>query len=322
MLKLAIAADEPCKVVNAGEMFKQLGVETLDLRKLDMSQCVCARQMFDECTSLKTLKQNWDLSNVVDGQDMFHNCRALTELDTSNWNLSKLENGYRMFQVCESLGGLDTSKWDLSHLQNARAMFDYCQVLSEIDTSDWDLSNVTDTKAMFNNCVNLTRLSASNWGLNTVSDAMGMFYGCRALTAIIGSGSWDLSSVTRMRNMFQDCPSLTELDASDWKLTALQATYTDIQTGYTTPAAQHMFNGSGLTKLTINGQALKKLIAAGAIDIDRQQYGSEEISEFYNAIMTFTGSVQGKKFIITGLEKYRARDGDWEYPAVDSDEEM
>ena len=35
MLKLAIAADEPCKVVNAGEMFKQLGVETLDLRKLE-----------------------------------------------------------------------------------------------------------------------------------------------------------------------------------------------------------------------------------------------------------------------------------------------
>ena len=282
MLKLAIAADEPCKVVNAREMFKQLGVETLDLRKLDMSQCVSTREMFDECTSLKTLKQNWDLSNLVDGQEMFYNCRALTELDTSNWGLNKLRNAYYMFYYSSITSISGSGNWNLSQLENASTMFGGSGI---------------------------TQLDGTHWGLNSVTQVTSMFFQCEALTAITGSGNWDLSKVKTMAQMFLGCTALTELDASDWKLTNLTA-------------AGSMFQRSGLTKLTINGQALKKLIAAGGIDIDRQQYGSEEISEFYNAIMTFTGSVQGSKFIITGLEKYRARGGDWEYPAVDSDEEM
>ena len=302
---LAIAASDPVKVDNAREMFEDSAGSQLDLRNLDMSGCVSTKSMFDGCSNLEKVLQHWDLRNVRDAEFMFINCKKLTHLDTSNWNLSKLEDAQSMFENCCLLTELDSSKWNLSTLQNAENMFGNCQALTQLDTSNWNLSQLENTRTMFGRC-GITTLDTTNWNLSNLNCASQMFASCSSLSSIIGSGNWDLSQLQTAAGMFASCPSLTELDASDWQLTAL--------TNRT-----EMFSGSGLQKLTINGQAFKKLADLGAVQVDRTEYGEDDISEFYEAIMTFTGSVQGDTFVVTGLEKYRARDGKWEYPQVEED---
>ena len=312
---LAIAASDPVKVDNAREMFEDSAGSQLDLRNLDMSGCVSTKSMFDGCSNLEKVLQHWDLRNVRDAEFMFINCKKLTHLDTSNWNLSKLEDAQSMFENCCLLTELDSSKWNLSTLQNAENMFGNCQALTQLDTSNWNLSQLENTRTMFGRC-GITTLDTTNWNLSNLNCASQMFASCSSLSSIIGSGNWDLSQLQTAAGMFASCPSLTRG----------RYAYDFCDTGMVCPLAKMYtlgsnFSGSGLQKLTINGQAFKKLADLGAVQVDRTEYGEDDISEFYEAIMTFTGSVQGDTFVVTGLEKYRSRDGQWEYPEVEEDVE-
>ena len=305
--------------------------------------------MFGGCTNLTSINgtADWDLSGVSDASNMFNGSGITGTLDASSWNFSnKLTNTSFMFAGCTNLTSITgTGSWDLSGVSSTSYMFYNSGITGTLDATNWKFSNkLTDTSIMFGGCENLTSIiGTGDWDLSNVSDAQGMFNssgitgtldatnwnfrdkltntsnmfgGCRSLTSIAGIGDWELSNVSDMRFMFHVCTNLTELDATAWKLTNLPAT---IQLGESmSPSARWMFRDSGLTTLTINGQALKKLIAAGAIEVDRSEYGDYVISESYGTIMTFKGAVSGDKFVIRDLEKYRVRDNDqeWQFPEV------
>lgn len=84
--------------------------------------------MFEFCSSLKSQGtdistqhphginvSNWDVSNVVNADETFAGCRALTTLDVSNWNWSKTTRLEGMFNGCINLiDPIDISNWDMS----------------------------------------------------------------------------------------------------------------------------------------------------------------------------------------------------------------
>ena len=79
--------------------------------------------MFEGCSSLKSFKSN--LSELVDGNNMFLNCSSLEEFYA---DLNSLENGNSMFLECANL---NTFRGDLSSLLDGNLMFGSCKLSVE-----------------------------------------------------------------------------------------------------------------------------------------------------------------------------------------------
>ena len=121
------------------------------------------RQMFDNCTSLKTLDvSNFNTSNVTDMAHMFENCSNLTSLNLSNFNTSKVTDMGYMFFNCSNLKTLDLSNFDTSNVTNMRSMFYYCSNLKTLDLSNFDTNKVSNIRTMFLDCDSLTTVKVIN----------------------------------------------------------------------------------------------------------------------------------------------------------------
>ena len=90
------------------------------LKEWDTSNIVNMSNMFDMCSSLKTLDlSHFDTSNVSDMSNMFSDCRSLTSLDVSNFDTSNVTDMSWMFYKCYSLPALDVSKFNTSKIGRA-----------------------------------------------------------------------------------------------------------------------------------------------------------------------------------------------------------
>ena len=204
-----------CSTTDTSRMFENCGAETLDLSNFDMSNVTIADNMFSYYSRLKSIKQNWNLSNLVNSDSMFYGCFSLTTLDTSRWGLESLINSNDMFSYCNSLTFLDTSKWKLSNLKTCSNMFNSCISLVNIDTNGWDLNNLVNCSNMFYDCYRLTTLDTSRWGLKKLNTSYKMFYNCSSLTTLDTSG-WNLSNLVNGESMFYNCKSVSNLDVRTW----------------------------------------------------------------------------------------------------------
>ena len=118
------------------QLFSNL--KTVDIRKLDVSEC-----------------RDW--------QHTFWLCKSLTELDLSGMNVSQLGNIESMLTSCLSLKTVSFAGWKGSPTE-CGIMFASCPSLERIDFGYIDFSKTDDARAMFENCRSLT-LDCTNWNI-------------------------------------------------------------------------------------------------------------------------------------------------------------
>ena len=155
-------------------------------------------------------------SNVVYMEEMFYDCRVLTNLNISGFNTSKVTDMSGMFSSCNALTSLNLSHFDTSKVTDMSDMFEYCRALRTLNVSSFSGSNVQSTKDMFRECDVLESLNLSNFKTNKVTNMSWMFASCESLASINLTG-FDTSKVTEMQAVFGADNSLTTLDLSSFK---------------------------------------------------------------------------------------------------------
>lgn len=193
---------------------------------------------------------------VTSVENLFHNCRILTEINADNWDLSNVSNANFMFGYCYELTSIKkngatltsleiypSSAWgmfggcckltsipsvNVKNLKDARYMFYQCRVVEEI-TLTGDFNNIETTECMFNECNNLKNINLrrSNFASNSDwTNAQQMFNGCHSLqTDPLDDAYMKTNRLTSVVGMYKDCRSLTEIsffNKSYWGFTDLQ----------------------------------------------------------------------------------------------------
>lgn len=104
---------------------------------LETTALTSMRSMFACCPNLVWVNpnnsSNWDLSNITDTAEMFHECFGLTFLDLSGaTNTSNIRCMNYMFNWCRNLETLDMRNFDIKEDTECNSMFNGCQALREL----------------------------------------------------------------------------------------------------------------------------------------------------------------------------------------------
>ena len=199
-----------------------IGLQSLDLSKVDTSKVGDMGWMFQGCQSLQTLDvSGFDTSNVRNMNLMFFGCSSLQTLDISGFNTSNVTGMHGMFESCSSLQALDVSGFNTSKVTSMDSMFEGCENLRTLDVSGFDTSNVTNMASMFRECKQLETLDLSGFNTSNVTYMQYMFWECNNLKTLIISG-FNTENVTNMGTMFCNCRYLTNLDLSSFRTSSVQ----------------------------------------------------------------------------------------------------
>lgn len=117
-----------------------------------------------------------DTTCLTKMNQMFYNCRNLTNLDLSGWSTSNVTTMGTMFYSCSNLNKLDLSNFDTSNVTSMSSMFQGCANLTNLDLSSFDTSNVIDMGTMFFNCSKLKYLDIRNFVFDKVTNYSLTFY--------------------------------------------------------------------------------------------------------------------------------------------------
>ncbi|EGO8717410.1 BspA family leucine-rich repeat surface protein [Enterococcus faecalis] len=93
---------------------------------------------------------------VSDSVDLFREYSNLKKVNFDN--VTAEGNINDLFTDCRSLTELDLSRFDISRVTTMSDMFDDCRVLRELDLSSFDTSRVTNMYSMFQDANRLTEL--------------------------------------------------------------------------------------------------------------------------------------------------------------------
>ena len=83
---------------------------SLDMSNLDTKNVTNMEYMSYGCSSLKTIKLNFNTENVKFMNNMFSYCFSLSSIDLSNFNTKNVNDMSGMFSFCSSLTSIDFSK--------------------------------------------------------------------------------------------------------------------------------------------------------------------------------------------------------------------
>lgn len=200
--------------------------------------------MFSAWTSPTTLDLSaWNVSGLVELDDMFYNNDVLTSVNVRGWNLQSAKTLKSMFRSCDKLVSADLSGWKLPAAKDVSCLFYECPNLTTVgdwssfgftdsltnlgwilfkcpkvtsvgDISSWDVSNVTNFKSAFNGSA-ISELNVSTWDTSSAVDMTFMFQNCTKLRQL-NLSRWNTSKVTNMQSMFSGCSALTELNLTGW----------------------------------------------------------------------------------------------------------
>ena len=155
-------------------------VTTMNLSKLDTSECTDMSGAFGECQSLETLDISmWNTSKVTTMKQMFFNCIKLSTLKLSNLDTSQVTDMEQMFIDCRSLELLDVSNFNTLNVTNMKAMFWGCAKLSTLFLAKEP--STTQTPALIPSRLEMSTPSFNN--KNAMCD--NMFTNCTSLTKIV-----------------------------------------------------------------------------------------------------------------------------------------
>jgi surface protein len=150
---------------------------------------------------------NWDVSNVTDMANMFHNTAFNQPI--GNWDVSNVTDMTKMFYL-NSAFNQPIGNWDVSNVTDMTNMFHNNSVFNQ-DIGNWDVSNVTDMTEMFYNSSAFNQ-PIGNWDVSNVTDMANMFHNTAFNQPI---GNWDVSNVTNMTNMLRNNSAFNQ-DLSNW----------------------------------------------------------------------------------------------------------
>lgn len=85
---------------------------------------------------------NLDTTNVEIYNDMFANCKSLTELDLSSFNTDKATSMREMFFRCGGLTSINLKSFNTSNVANFQDMFGACTSLNSLDLSNFDMKDL------------------------------------------------------------------------------------------------------------------------------------------------------------------------------------
>lgn len=164
-------------------------LENLDLSSFNTAKLEYMDEMFNGCTSLKTVKlngPNFNTSNVKKMNIMFAYCTSLTIVDLSGFDTQNVTDMSAMFQGCESLESIKfPTSMTTSKLNMIESMFRYCKSLKYLDMSGFGMmSKVNNFKNVFDGCESMVVLDISNIFTNVVF-MYGIFDDCKSLTTIL-----------------------------------------------------------------------------------------------------------------------------------------
>ena len=188
---------------------------TIDVSSFKTSNVTNMWAMFDDCTSLTTLRlsDQFITSKVTNMQGMFYACSSLTSLDLSGFDVSQVTYFNSMFRGCTKLENLNLTGWNTSSALGMQYMFRGCSSLKSLDLSAFNTQNVTTMSGMFYGCSGLTSLDVSHFETKNVTSMTRMFDGCFKLSTLDVS-HFNTDSLTAIGGMFRDCASLTSIDVS------------------------------------------------------------------------------------------------------------
>lgn len=198
----------------------------LSVAQWNLTQVLQIQQVFYGCTSLKNLDlSTWRPTAATQVYAMFRDCIALENLNLTDWALPKATNASSMFSGCSSLTTVDTTNFGMAEMTNCWSMFKDCHKLVDPPVQNWDTSNVTNMSFMFNNCYALTsNLQIQDWDTSKVTTMHAMFQTDHALrTKTLHIENWDMSNVTDVGWMFWGQRELTSLDVSKWNTSKIQS---------------------------------------------------------------------------------------------------
>ena len=107
---------------------------------------------------------NWTGSKISSFNEMFLNCKKLTDLgDFEKVNSEKIDEMQRMFSGCTSLRYVDLSSFNTSKVTNMEETFYNCKLLEAIFVGNqWSTAKVGSSSNMFTGCTNLKGAVAYN----------------------------------------------------------------------------------------------------------------------------------------------------------------
>ena len=167
---------------------------------------------FSNCTTMDLKKLN--MSECTNMSKMFSYCGGLTSLDLSHFDTSKVTSFEWLFRDCWRLKSLNVSGWKTSNVKNMILTFAGLSGLKSLDVNHFDTRNVTDIYNCFYGDSGLTTLDLSNWKTPKAKSFLQMFISCSNLETLDISGL-DVRSVTDMRSMFSGCSKLKSVKLSE-----------------------------------------------------------------------------------------------------------
>ena len=207
------------------------------LNNLNTSEVVNMNNAFYNCTALTALNlSSFNTEKVTSMLQMFANCSALKSLNISNFNTSKVTSMSSMFFNCNALTSLDLSSFNTANVTKMLSMFMFCASLKSLDLSKFNTANVTSMESMFRGCSGLTVLDLRKFDIDKLASAGDMFYGCSALKTIYSGTNWSASAVlTDSEDMFAGCSALVGEEGTAYDVNHTDAAYAHQDGGTANP---------------------------------------------------------------------------------------
>lgn len=178
----------------------------VDFTYFDASQVTRMDYMFENCTSLTSVRLNINTKNVRNMEMMFYNCTSLTNVEFETpFSTENVQNMRAMFGQCTNLPSIDLKDFNTKKVSNFCGMFSECYALEELDLSSFetsDDSNISqiDITSMFSSLFatsNLERIIVSDkWKTDKLTNTTDVVFGGYLYNLVGGSGKkWNKNEV-------------------------------------------------------------------------------------------------------------------------------
>lgn len=140
------------EIANMSNMFRSLGVTSLDLASFDTSSVTTMKEMFMSSGLISINLSSFDTARVTTMHSMFNSCQKLTSLDLTSFDTSSVTSIEYMFFNCTSLISLDLSSFDTSSMRNFNATFKNCTKLTSLILGSNFFKTSLATSVDFSSC--------------------------------------------------------------------------------------------------------------------------------------------------------------------------
>lgn len=176
---------------------------------------------FDGFKNLSNISgiSNLKTNSVTNMDNMFRECKSLTDIDLENFTTDEVTSMRMMFAGCSGLTTLDVRSFKTEKVEDFGGMFSQCSNLTTIDLSNFDTQNAVNIGYLFQNCTKIESLNFPKFNTSKVDDFSGLFWGCEGLTTLDLS-DFNTSAATKMNYIFYYSSNLKTIYVSDSWTTA------------------------------------------------------------------------------------------------------